>query len=218
MIELKNITKSFGQKAVLDNVNLKVNKGEMIAIMGSSGSGKSTLLNIIGLIEKPDSGTILLNNKIYDKIDNHQTTLAHRNLIGYIFQNFALIDNETVSQNLDVALTYSNISKKDRQNKKMEVLKYVGLQNKIDSKIYELSGGEQQRVSLARVMLKPCEIILADEPTGSLDEETSEEILKILKHLNQQGKTILIVTHNVDIANKCDKIYKIIDGQLSLSK
>ena len=218
MIELKNITKGFGQKAVLDNVNLKVNKGEMIAIMGSSGSGKSTLLNIIGLIEKPDSGTILLNNKIYDKIDNHQTTLAHRNLIGYIFQNFALIDNETVSQNLDVALTYSNISKKDRQNKKMEVLKYVGLQNKIDSKIYELSGGEQQRVSLARVMLKPCEIILADEPTGSLDEETSEEILKILKHLNQQGKTILIVTHNVDIANKCDKIYKIIDGQLSLSK
>ena len=218
MIELKNITKGFGQKAVLDNVNLKVNKGEMIAIMGSSGSGKSTLLNIIGLIEKPDSGTILLNNKIYDKIDDHQTTLAHRNLIGYIFQNFALIDNETVSQNLDVALTYSNISKKDRQNKKMEVLKYVGLQNKIDSKIYELSGGEQQRVSLARVMLKPCEIILADEPTGSLDEETSEEILKILKHLNQQGKTILIVTHNVDIANKCDKIYKIIDGQLSLSK
>ena len=218
MIELKNITKGFGQKAVLDNVNLKVNKGEMIAIMGSSGSGKSTLLNIIGLIEKPDSGTILLNNKIYDKIDNHQTTLAHRNLIGYIFQNFALIDNETVSQNLDVALTYSNISKKDRQNKKMEVLKYVGLPNKIDSKIYELSGGEQQRVSLARVMLKPCEIILADEPTGSLDEETSEEILKILKHLNQQGKTILIVTHNVDIANKCDKIYKIIDGQLSLSK
>ena len=214
MIELKNIKKSFGNKEILNNVNLKVNKGEMIAIMGGSGSGKSTLLNIIGLIEKPDSGDVILNNKRYSKIYGKQVTLAHRNLIGYIFQNFALVDNETVSENLDIALEYVNKNKKEKQLAKQKVLEYVGLSDKMDNKVYELSGGEQQRVSLARVMLKPCEIILADEPTGSLDEETSKEILQILKQLNKNGKTILIVTHNVNIANECDKIYTIKDCNL----
>ena len=159
MIELKNIKKSFGNKEILNNVNLKVNKGEMIAIMGGSGSGKSTLLNIIGLIEKPDSGDVIFNNKRYSKIDGKQVTLAHRNLIGHIFQNFALVDNETISENLDIALEYVNKNKKEKQLAKQKVLEYVGLSDKMDNKVYELSGGEQQRVSLARVMLKPCEII-----------------------------------------------------------
>lgn len=214
MIELKNIKKSFGSKVILSNIDLKVNKGEMIAIMGSSGSGKSTLLNIIGLIEKPDNGEVILNGEKYDKIYGKKVMLAHRNLIGYIFQNFALVDNETVSKNLDVALTYNDGNKNNKIEMKKNILKYVSLSDKINNKIFELSGGEQQRVALARVMLKSCEIILADEPTGSLDEETSEVILKILKQLNQEGKTILIVTHNNDIAKKCDKTYHIINGQL----
>lgn len=214
MIKLKDIKKSFGSKVILNNVNLEVKKGEMIAIMGGSGFGKSTLLNIIGLIERPDSGEVWLNNTKYDKIDGKKVTLAHRNLIGYIFQNFALIDNETVSQNLDIALTYVKDNKNDKQKMKEDILQYVGLSDKINNKIFELSGGEQQRVALARVILKPCEIILADEPTGSLDDKTSEAIIQILKKLNQNGKTILIVTHNTNIAQKCDKTYHIINGKL----
>lgn len=216
MIELKNINKKFGSKVIFDNLNLKINKGEMVAIMGSSGSGKSTLLNIIGLIEKPDSGDIILSEKKYNKIDGRDVTLAHRNLIGYIFQNFALIDNETVSQNLDVALTYVKGTKGEKEKKKAEVLNYVGLSDKMNNKVFELSGGEQQRVALSRVILKPCEIVLADEPTGSLDEITTEEILNILDKIHNEGKTIVIVTHDMDVAKRCDKIYNITDKVIKI--
>ena len=210
MIELQNINKSFKNKTIFKDLNLNVNKNEMIAIMGDSGSGKSTLLNMVGLIEKPDSGTVILNNKTFSKINDKQTTLAHRNLIGYIFQNFALIDNKTVSENIDVALIYSGYSRKEKQNKKIEILRFLGLDDKINSKIYELSGGEQQRIALARVMLKPCEIILADEPTGSLDQTTANDILNILIKLNKENnKTVMIVTHDINIAKQCDKIYRI---------
>lgn len=210
MIELQNINKSFKTKIIFKDLNFKINKNEMIAIMGDSGSGKSTLLNIIGLIERPDAGTVILNNQVFSKINNKKIILAYRNLIGYIFQNFALIDNKTVSENIDVALMYSGYNKKEKQNKKIEVLKFLGLEDKLNNKIYELSGGEQQRIALARVLLKRCEIILADEPTGSLDPTTSNDILNILTKLNQdENKTIIIVTHDLNIAKRCNKIYKI---------
>ncbi|MDF9449827.1 ABC transporter ATP-binding protein [Bacillus toyonensis] len=203
-IELKNISKKYENKQVLDNFNLVVNKGEMMAITGQSGTGKSTLLNIVGLLEEPDSGDVIIQGiENAWKSEKKQIELF-RYTIGYLFQNYALIDNETVSKNLDVALEYVKLPNKD--DKKIEVLEKVGLLDKLNSKIYQLSGGEQQRIALARLMLKKNDIILADEPTGSLDEVNRDQVLSILKSLNNEGKTILIVTHDPEVSKICTNV------------
>ncbi|MBY7130181.1 ABC transporter ATP-binding protein [Bacillus sp. 8YEL33] len=203
-IELKNISKKYENKQVLDNFNLVVNKGEMMAITGQSGTGKSTLLNIVGLLEEPDSGDVIIQGiENAWKSEKKQIELF-RYTIGYLFQNYALIDNETVSKNLDVALEYVKLPNKE--NKKKEVLEKVGLLDKLNSKIYQLSGGEQQRIALARLMLKKNDIILADEPTGSLDEVNRDQVLSILKSLNNEGKTILIVTHDPEVSKICTNV------------
>ncbi|HDR3908514.1 ABC transporter ATP-binding protein [Bacillus toyonensis] len=203
-IELKNISKKYENKQVLDNFNLVVNKGEMMAITGQSGTGKSTLLNIVGLLEEPDSGDVIIQGiENAWKSEKKQIDLF-RYTIGYLFQNYALIDNETVSKNLDVALEYVKLPNKD--DKKKEVLEKVGLLDKLNSKIYQLSGGEQQRIALARLMLKKNDIILADEPTGSLDEVNRDQVLSILKSLNNEGKTILIVTHDPEVSKICTNV------------
>ncbi|PFX65131.1 bacteriocin ABC transporter ATP-binding protein [Bacillus toyonensis] len=189
---------------MLDNFNLVVNKGEMMAITGQSGTGKSTLLNIVGLLEEPDSGDVIIQGiENAWKSEKKQIELF-RYTIGYLFQNYALIDNETVSKNLDVALEYVKLPNKD--DKKKEVLEKVGLLDKLNSKIYQLSGGEQQRIALARLMLKKNDIILADEPTGSLDEVNRDQVLSILKSLNNEGKTILIVTHDPEVSKICTNV------------
>ncbi|PFZ65673.1 bacteriocin ABC transporter ATP-binding protein [Bacillus toyonensis] len=203
-IELKNISKKYENKQVLDNFNLVVNKGEMMAITGQSGTGKSTLLNIVGLLEEPDSGDVIIQGiENAWKSEKKQIELF-RYTIGYLFQNYALIDNETVSKNLDVALEYVKLPNK--KDKKKEVLEKVGLLDKLNSKIYQLSGGEQQRIALARLMLKKNDIILADEPTGSLDEVNRDQVLSILKSLNNEGKTILIVTHDPGVSKICTNV------------
>ncbi|HDR7438067.1 TPA: ABC transporter ATP-binding protein [Bacillus anthracis] len=203
-IELKNISKKYENKQVFDNFNLVVNKGEMMAITGQSGTGKSTLLNIVGLLEEPDSGDVIIQGiENAWKSEKKQIELF-RYTIGYLFQNYALIDNETVSKNLDVALEYVKLPNKD--DKKKEVLEKVGLLDKLNSKIYQLSGGEQQRIALARLMLKKNDIILADEPTGSLDEVNRDQVLSILKSLNNEGKTILIVTHDPEVSKICTNV------------
>ena len=203
-IELKNISKKYENKQVLDNFNLVVNKGEMMAITGQSGTGKSTLLNIVGLLEEPDSGDVIIQGiENAWKSEKKQIELF-RYTIGYLFQNYALIDNETVSKNLDVALEYVKLPNKD--DKKKEVLEKVGLLDKLNSKIYQLSGGEQQRIALARLMLKKNDIILADEPTGSLDEVNRDQVLSILKSLNNEGNTILIVTHDPEVSKICTNV------------
>lgn len=203
-IELKNISKKYENKQVLDNFNLVVNKGEMMAITGQSGTGKSTLLNIVGLLEEPDSGDVIIQGiENAWKSEKKQIELF-RYTIGYLFQNYALIDNETVSKNLDVALEYVKLTNKE--DKKKEVLEKVGLLDKLNSKIYQLSGGEQQRIALARLMLKKNDIILADEPTGSLDEVNRDQVLSILKSLNNEGKTILIVTHDPEVSKICTNV------------
>ncbi|WP_144466314.1 ABC transporter ATP-binding protein [Bacillus sp. FDAARGOS_235] len=203
-IELKNISKKYENKQVLDNFNLVVNKGEMMAITGQSGTGKSTLLNIVGLLEEPDSGDVIIQGiENAWKSEKKQIELF-RYTIGYLFQNYALIDNETVSKNLDVALEYVKLPNKE--DKKKEVLEKVGLLDKLNSKIYQLSGGEQQRIALARLMLKKNDIILADEPTGSLDEGNRDQVLSILKSLNNEGKTILIVTHDPEVSKICTNV------------
>ncbi|MDA1876339.1 ABC transporter ATP-binding protein [Bacillus toyonensis] len=203
-IELKNISKKYENKQVLDNFNLVVNKGEMMAITGQSGTGKSTLLNIVGLLEEPDSGDVIIQGIENAWKSEKKQIEIFRYTIGYLFQNYALIDNETVSKNLDVALEYVKLPNKD--DKKKEVLEKVGLLDKLNSKIYQLSGGEQQRIALARLMLKKNDIILADEPTGSLDEVNRDQVLSILKSLNNEGKTILIVTHDPEVSKICTNV------------
>lgn len=209
IIELKNITKNYGNKKVLNKFSLKINEGEMIAITGASGKGKTTILNIIGLLEKIDDGQLIIDGDSNIKVNSTKATKILRYKISYLFQNFALVDNETVLYNLNLALKYVRIKK----NKKLElisnVLNDVGLPGIEKSKIFELSGGQQQRVAIARIMLKPCKIVLADEPTGSLDDENSNNILKLLKLLKSKGKTIVIVTHNKYIANQCDRAIQI---------
>jgi len=203
IIELKNINKNYGNKYLFKNLNFSIKKGEMIAITGASGSGKSTLLNIIGLIDKPNSGEVSIcgNKNPYDK-EKIKLNLF-RNNIGYLFQNYALVDNYTVSKNLDIALEY--VKGKDKKKLKEEALDKVGLLDKLNNKVFELSGGEQQRVALARLILKENDIILADEPTGSLDEDNKAIILTLLKELNNEGKTVVVVTHDKVVANMCDR-------------
>ena len=203
VIELKNINKNYGNKYLFKNLNFSIKKGEMIAITGASGSGKSTLLNIIGLIDNPNSGEVSIcgNKNPYDK-EKIKLNLF-RNNIGYLFQNYALVDNYTVSKNLDIALEY--VKGKDKKKLKEEALDKVGLLDKLNNKVFELSGGEQQRVALARLILKENDIILADEPTGSLDEDNKAIILRLLKELNNEGKTVVVVTHDKVVADMCDR-------------
>ncbi|MGL5379752.1 putative bacteriocin export ABC transporter [Clostridium sp.] len=201
IIVAQNIVKCYGSKIILDKFNLIVKKGEILSITGPSGSGKSTLLNILGLIEDFNEGQLNINGISNIKVNSTQASKLIRENIGYLFQNFALIDNETVMCNLNLALKYVNLSKNEKQEKISQALKAVGLYGYENKKIYELSGGEQQRISISRLLLKPCDIILADEPTGSLDKKNKDNILKLLKYLNGQGKTIIIVTHDDEVSN-----------------
>ncbi|NNU75210.1 putative bacteriocin export ABC transporter [Clostridium estertheticum] len=206
MIELKNVTKCYGKEMILNKFNLSVKNGEIIAIKGVSGKGKSTLLNIIGLIEGFDDGELIIHGVSGLTPTNKKTPQMIREKIGYLFQNFALIDNATVEYNLNIAMKYIKISSAQKHEKVIKALYDVGLQGYEKKKVYELSGGEQQRVSIARIMVKPCDIILADEPTGSLDEKNKNKILGLLKSLNEQGKTIVIVTHDESVTHICTRV------------
>ncbi|TWH55979.1 putative ABC transport system ATP-binding protein [Desulfitobacterium sp. LBE] len=207
--ELINISKSYGDHRVLNNLSMTVGEGEMVAIMGKSGSGKTTILNMMGLLEKPDSGTIKLFGEKSPRIGSAKAYKLLRTRLAYLFQNGALIDDETVDYNLEVPLLYVPKTKREKQEMKTTVLKKMGLSISLKQKIYELSGGEQQRVAIARILLKSCDLIFADEPTGSLDSDNRNEIMRILKDLNEAGKTIIIVTHDQYVAEACDRTIKL---------
>lgn len=209
MIELKNISKNFGERNILKDFNLKILPGEMVAIIGKSGSGKSTLLNILGLIENYDSGTYTLFDMKNIKVNSKKSEIMIRDKISYLFQNFALIENETVKQNLEIALKYYNGNKLEKKETISDSLIKVGLKDYENKKIFELSGGEQQRVALARAMIKPSEIILADEPTGSLDADNRDEVLSILKDIIKSGKIVIIVTHDPAVSSICSRVISI---------
>lgn len=202
VLEIKKICKKY-DKELLNNFNLIVKKQEIVAICGKSGSGKSTLLNIIGLLEKADSGEIIYFGKKKVNPFTREASELLRNKIGYLFQNFALVENETVFYNLMIALAHVKV--KNKRKLVSNALKMVGLEGFENKVIHQCSGGEQQRIAVARLLLKPCELILADEPTGSLDDGNKEVIWELIMLLKQQCKTIIIVTHDTFISQKCDR-------------
>ena len=208
MIKIENLNKSFGEKEVIKNFSYEIPNRVMVAITGKSGCGKSTLLNILGLLDIEYKGKVLYDGKMISNESEKNKNEYIRNNINYLFQNYALIDNETVEQNLLLALEYEKLSKNVKKEKINEALELVDLNEFNDKKIFTLSGGEQQRVALARVILKKGNIILADEPTGNLDVENTDKVMKILKKLKEDGKLIIIVTHSLSLANECDDVIR----------
>ena len=194
MIKIDKISKTFGQKVLFDNFSLEINDGDFVVITGESGCGKTTLLNIIGSLESVDFGHITVDGLDIHKKANQTSYL--RNRVGFLFQNFALIDNKTVLKNLKI------VKKNCRSNVSIDqALEAVGLSDKKEQRVYSLSGGEQQRIALARLMLKKCKYIIADEPTGSLDRKNAQVVISILKKMNESGKTIILATHDESLKN-----------------
>ncbi|WP_294578590.1 ABC transporter ATP-binding protein [uncultured Thomasclavelia sp.] len=202
ILEVKDLNKYFGKHHVLKDINFEVAKQDFFIITGPSGCGKSTLLNIIGMLDTYDSGSIKIFDQNIPKPFSRKAEKLLKNKIGYLFQNFALVENETVKYNLEIIM---DGQKKTKIKKIQEALKQVKLEGYEDKKIYECSGGQQQRIALARLLIKPCELILADEPTGSLDPQTKEEIINILLELNRDGKTIVMVTHDEQLLKYATK-------------
>ena len=209
IISLKNIDKAFEKNQVLSEFNLDIEEREFVCIMGESGSGKSTLLNIIGLLDRPDSGMLTINNKINPKINSREGIYLLRNVISYLFQNYGLVESETVDYNLKLAMRFLRLNKKEKAKQIENALERMGLEKIINRKVYCLSGGEQQRVDLAKVLLKPSRIILADETTGSLDSGNKEIVMEFLKTQNKEGKTVVLVTHDDTIKKYASRIITI---------
>ncbi len=209
MIKLENVTKTIGKKVILENLSLKINQGDLVAIVGKSGSGKSTLLNLLGLIDGDYSGYYEIFGQKNVPVNSVKSQAIIREHISYLFQNFALIDNETVEYNLMLALKYVKLPKKDKVKKIEEILERVGLSSTLHQKVSELSGGEQQRIAVARAILKPSQLLLADEPTGSLDPENRDLVLNFLLDMNKEGKTVIIVTHDAYVAQQCHRVIEL---------
>lgn len=193
VVEVRDIDKSYDDNKIFSNFNLKIEQGTFNVITGPSGSGKSTLLNIMGLLDKADNGEVILFGEKNIKTFSRKAEKILREKIGYLFQNFALVENETVGYNLKLALEYE---KGNKEEKIKEALKKVELSGYENKKIFKCSGGQQQRIAIARLLLKPCELVLADEPTGSLDQDNRKIVIELLKQLQQEGKTIIVVSHD----------------------
>lgn len=206
MISINNLTKKYNDKIIFDKFECIIKTNEFICIVGASGCGKSTLLNIIGQIDTDYDGELIIDGNYMNKLSNKEREKFIRNNINYLFQNFALIDSMTVEENLMIGLEYTRKSKQEKKDDINKALAKVGLNNYENKKVFTLSGGEQQRVALARIMVKPGNIILADEPTGNLDSKNSELVIDILKKLQKEGKTIVVVTHSDEFFKVGDRI------------
>ena len=209
-LQVDALNKSFGSNTVLHNISFEIESGESVALVGPSGCGKSTLLNIIGLLETLDSGTINLEGKTYPSINSKKATLMRRIEINYLFQSFALINDWKVSKNLLLALQYTKLSKQEQERLIRTSLENYEIGEKFDAVVNELSGGEKQRVAIARAMIKPGNLILADEPTGSLDKAMATIVIdSLLDSVHANHKTLLMVTHDMGIAQRCDRIIEL---------
>ena len=222
MLKINQLHKSYpiGDSSlhVLKGIDLKVDEGEMVAIMGSSGSGKSTLLNIIGMLDEADSGDYILDGLPIKNLTEKKAAVYRNKFLGFIFQSFNLINYKNALENVALPLYYQGMKRKERQEKAMFHLEKVGLADWAKHLPKELSGGQNQRVAIARALAANPKLLLADEPTGALDTKTSYEIMAFIQHLNDEGKTILMVTHEEDIANMCKRIVRLRDGVIMEDK
>jgi putative ABC transport system ATP-binding protein len=198
----------------LNNVSLNIDKGEFLAIIGPSGSGKSTLMNMIGCLDRPDSGEYYLDGKEIGQMNDNNLATIRNQKIGFIFQNFNLLTKLTALENVELPLIYSGTSTKERREIALESLANVGLKERAGHMPSQLSGGQQQRVAIARALAGNPSILLADEPTGALDSKTSSEILQLMKELNEAGNTIILITHDLSIAKQAKRMVRIQDGEL----
>lgn len=219
MINIQEVTKRYemGSNIVmaLDGISLDIHEGEFVAIVGPSGSGKSTLMNIIGCLDIVTSGTYVLNQIPIQEYDQDELADIRNQQIGFIFQQFNLLPSFTAIENVMMPMTYAKVAKRQRELKAAELLKTVGLGDRMDHKPTELSGGQQQRVSIARALANDPAIILADEPTGALDSKTGKEVLTLLKTLNSNGKTVIVITHDHEVAGFANRIITLKDGKVA---
>ena len=218
MIRTENLTRIFRTEEVetiaLNGVNIEVEDGEFIAIMGPSGCGKSTLLNILGLLDSPTEGKYWLNNEEVGHLKERERIAYRKGRIGFVFQNFNLIDELTVEENVDLQLKYLGVGKAERKERVLEILRKVKLSHRAKHYPHQLSGGQQQRVAIARAVVGKPSIILADEPTGNLDSKNGMEVMQLLSELNEEGTTIVMVTHSKHDATYASRIINLFDGQV----
>ena len=218
MLKLKEIHKSYQQGSQefpsLKGIDLHVKEGDFLAIMGPSGSGKSTLMNIIGCLDKANAGSYHIEGTDVSNLSDNQLSDLRNQKIGFVFQNFNLMPKLTACQNVELPLTYMKIPKKERRERAMEMLRLVGLEERSEFKPMELSGGQKQRVAIARALVTNPSFILGDEPTGALDTKTSVQIMELFKQFNEAGKTIVIITHDPEVAQMCKKTVVLRDGNI----
>lgn len=216
VIDIKDIKRDFplGNEIVkvLKGIDLQIERGEYVALMGPSGSGKSTLMNLLGCLDTPTSGTYLLNQKDVSNMTDDELAEIRNKEIGFVFQTFNLLPRTTALENVALPMVYAGVAKKDRNKRAEEVLTDVGLADRMDHKPNQLSGGQRQRVAVGRALVNKPSIILADEPTGNLDSKTSEEIMALFGEIHKQGNTVIIVTHEEEVAEQAHRIIRLRDG------
>lgn len=222
ILDLQSIYKTYGQGQlevpVLKDVNLQVTEGEYLAIMGPSGSGKSTLMNIVGCLDRATSGTYFLDGENISTLSEKQLSEVRLKKIGFVFQTFQLLPQETALDNVALPLIYEGISKQERKDRAMQSLENVGLGDRATFLPTQLSGGQKQRVAIARAMINNPKVLLADEPTGALDQASGIQVMELFKQLNEQGATVVMITHDANVASNARRIVNIIDGKLTEGK
>ena len=222
LLNIQNIYKNYGKEPmivpVLKDVSLEVVQGDYIAIMGPSGSGKTTLMNIIGCLDRASLGTYLFEDEDISEMNDDALSELRLNKIGFVFQNFNLLSSETAQENVALPLIYAGIGKEKRNQRAIDVLNKVGLQDRISFKPSQLSGGQKQRVAIARAIINNPKILLADEPTGALDQASGKQVMELFKSLNDEGVTIIMITHDANVASHAKKIFHIIDGEIIENK